>query len=187
MLHCAGTSSMESSDATGRAAKPASAGKQCGSPLLPLLLFASEWGFCLAQYFHAAVVQELLLTEVRRVCLLFTPQAEGEVRVLHFVPTCFLQTKRCFQHCVHLTVLVLWSWPLQALKPQPCVHSNWEGLEKCCSDCVGTGIRLKHRLSSAGCSPRPPPFLQHRLRQSLQPGVAAQFQPWEAAHELCRW
>lgn len=75
-----------------------------------------EWGFCLAQYFRAAVVQELLLIEVRRVCLLFTPQAEGEVCVLSFVPTCFLQTTRCFQH---QTVLVLWSWPLQALKPQP--------------------------------------------------------------------
>lgn len=104
----------------------------------------------------------VLLTEVGRVCLLFAPQAEGELGVLHFVPTCFLLTKRCFQHCVHQTVLALWSGPVEALKPQPSVHSNWEDLETVCG-----GIWLKHRLGSAGVFPSPPPPPQHRLRQEL--------------------
>lgn len=132
------------------------------SPASPALLFASEWSLCFARCFRAAVVQELLLTEVGRVCLLFAPQAEGELGVLHFVPTCFLLTKRCFQHCVHQTVLALWSGPVEALKPQPSVHSNWEDLETVCG-----GIWLKHRLGSAGLFPSPPPSPQHRLRQEL--------------------
>lgn len=66
-------------------------------------------------------------------------------------------------------------------KATACVHSNWEDLEKCCSDCVCTGIWLKHKLSPAGLFPSPPTFPAALI------GAAAQCQPWEAAHELCRW